>query len=486
MRFAIYSLFRVVVCPFDVPSEHGRTSLAEFDRREHQFHSCEGVTTIRQRPHRALVQRSHVSQRRSAEPHLIPLDDGCGRRTCPIMGPWNRTNRPVDRGSPRRPNWLPTTWRCSAPRSFGSTTSGVAQECLAKMQADVVQLALDLLVREPDVEGFFGALTKNMVEESDSHALRRLAARRIGRAVRALDGLRRRPPVRATASDDLRRCCRSRTRAWPIICSRTSRDGNGRSSTPMPTNGCRRRSATSPRGRVCTPRSIAPLIIGNRTLGWIELSRVGRAGLREHAVVARRADRGDRAAGGAGAAPQPRCRATAGSKSGARRFSKNATASRATFTTTWRRDSRAILMQLQAAQRESAHAAAAVAAEARDGRRSGAHAHDRSAAIGRRASAERRRRRGHRPALKRLADLGQRTTHGADRHHRRRAAALRRRRRARDHRHRAGGAHQRRAPLARAAHHDRRVDRAVGRPAAVGRRRWPRHRARSVVRPGSA
>jgi signal transduction histidine kinase len=41
-------------------------------------------------------------------------------------------------------------------------------ECLARMQADVVQLALDLLVREPDIEGFFGALTKTMVEECES------------------------------------------------------------------------------------------------------------------------------------------------------------------------------------------------------------------------------------------------------------------------------------------------------------------------------
>src|SRR6266545_3329628 len=43
-------------------------------------------------------------------------------------------------------------------------------ECLAKMQTDVVQLALDLLVREPDIEGFFGALTKTMVEEGESCA----------------------------------------------------------------------------------------------------------------------------------------------------------------------------------------------------------------------------------------------------------------------------------------------------------------------------
>jgi signal transduction histidine kinase len=43
-------------------------------------------------------------------------------------------------------------------------------ECLAKTQADVVQLALDLLVREPDIDGFFGALTRTIVDEGDSHA----------------------------------------------------------------------------------------------------------------------------------------------------------------------------------------------------------------------------------------------------------------------------------------------------------------------------
>ena len=42
-------------------------------------------------------------------------------------------------------------------------------ECRANMQAEVVQLALDLLVREPDIEGFFGALSKTMVEETESH-----------------------------------------------------------------------------------------------------------------------------------------------------------------------------------------------------------------------------------------------------------------------------------------------------------------------------
>jgi len=42
-------------------------------------------------------------------------------------------------------------------------------ECRADMQTEAVKLALDLLVREPDIEGFFGALTKEVVEESESH-----------------------------------------------------------------------------------------------------------------------------------------------------------------------------------------------------------------------------------------------------------------------------------------------------------------------------
>ena len=42
-------------------------------------------------------------------------------------------------------------------------------ECSAKMQTEVVQLALDLLVREPDLEGFFGVFAKTLVEETESH-----------------------------------------------------------------------------------------------------------------------------------------------------------------------------------------------------------------------------------------------------------------------------------------------------------------------------
>lgn len=43
-------------------------------------------------------------------------------------------------------------------------------ECAAEIQSDAVQLALDLLVREPNVAGFFRAFMQRVMEESDSHA----------------------------------------------------------------------------------------------------------------------------------------------------------------------------------------------------------------------------------------------------------------------------------------------------------------------------
>jgi signal transduction histidine kinase len=43
-------------------------------------------------------------------------------------------------------------------------------ECMARIQRDAVQLAIDLLVREPDITGFFRVFIKTLVEESESHA----------------------------------------------------------------------------------------------------------------------------------------------------------------------------------------------------------------------------------------------------------------------------------------------------------------------------
>ena len=43
-------------------------------------------------------------------------------------------------------------------------------ECMARIQRDAAQLALDLLVREPDITGFFRVFIKTLVEECESHA----------------------------------------------------------------------------------------------------------------------------------------------------------------------------------------------------------------------------------------------------------------------------------------------------------------------------
>ncbi len=42
-------------------------------------------------------------------------------------------------------------------------------ECLAKIQTDVVKIAVDLLAREPDINGFFRALLQTLADEGESH-----------------------------------------------------------------------------------------------------------------------------------------------------------------------------------------------------------------------------------------------------------------------------------------------------------------------------
>src|SRR3954467_11658189 len=43
-------------------------------------------------------------------------------------------------------------------------------ECMASIQTDAVQLALDLLVTHPDLRGFFRMFIKRLVDDSESHA----------------------------------------------------------------------------------------------------------------------------------------------------------------------------------------------------------------------------------------------------------------------------------------------------------------------------
>jgi signal transduction histidine kinase len=49
------------------------------------------------------------------------------------------------------------------------TTERRRAECLAKIQTDVVKFAVDLLAREPDIDGFFRSLLRTLADEGESH-----------------------------------------------------------------------------------------------------------------------------------------------------------------------------------------------------------------------------------------------------------------------------------------------------------------------------
>ena len=149
------------------------------------------------------------------------------------------------------------------------------------MQTEVVKLALDLLVREPDIEGFFGALTKTMVEESESHTCARVADRRSAAALRPVDGLREGPAVHA-AEGRLRAARASTTdgkrvpvreHGAPPVRVHAGLDAD-RSSTAATIRGCPSRFATFSRanglGHASSPRRC---VLGDRTLGWMTVSQ---------------------------------------------------------------------------------------------------------------------------------------------------------------------------------------------------------------------
>ena len=105
------------------------------------------------------------------EADLCPLDDAravnCRDNPCDGSEYPSCTDRKVRVEPAEAASNDPEVLRAALLREHGERRRA---ECLRDMQTEVVKLALDLLVREPDIEGFFGALTKKMVEESESHA----------------------------------------------------------------------------------------------------------------------------------------------------------------------------------------------------------------------------------------------------------------------------------------------------------------------------
>ena len=135
-------------------------------------------------------------------------------------------------------------------------------ECRAKMQTEVVQLALDLLVREPDIEGFFGVFTKTMVEETEKPRVRRLADRRRPSAVRSVDGVH----VGSAVHAEERRLGHARVAArehgGASLRLHAGMEPDGRC-TRATIRVCPSRFANSTGARVCRSLVVAPLVLGS-------------------------------------------------------------------------------------------------------------------------------------------------------------------------------------------------------------------------------
>jgi signal transduction histidine kinase len=143
-------------------------------------------------------------------------------------------------------------------------------ECLVNVQTGAVQLALDLLVREPDIEGFFGAFTKTLVEECDSHAC----------GVWLIDEDHQRCDLWMAYLVD--RLYTRKTRDWDALAlPRESMAGHLFAYSPGWTEtveyeGCDQRLPEPVRefNRHAGVESVAvaPLVLGGRNLGWVGLS----------------------------------------------------------------------------------------------------------------------------------------------------------------------------------------------------------------------
>jgi signal transduction histidine kinase len=149
-------------------------------------------------------------------------------------------------------------------------------ECLVKIQTGAVELALDLLVREPDVEGFFGQFTKSLVELCESHAcgvwlideqqqrcelwMAYLVDRLYTRRSKEWDALEL---PRESMADHLF----AYTPCW----TRTVEYSGDDERLPGPVREFNRHAGVR-------SVAVAPLVLGGRNLGWIGLSTCSTAG----------------------------------------------------------------------------------------------------------------------------------------------------------------------------------------------------------------
>jgi signal transduction histidine kinase len=151
-------------------------------------------------------------------------------------------------------------------------------EWVARMQAFVVERALDLAVREPDIDGFFGALTQLMVEEGEGCAcgvwLIDESAGRCGLwmvYVRdQLYALRPTGPGQRSLSD----CGPLKFPYEPMAAHLFGHAAGWKETVVYPSNDPRLPEAIrafNERGGVDTTIA-APLVLGQRTFGWMTIA----------------------------------------------------------------------------------------------------------------------------------------------------------------------------------------------------------------------
>jgi signal transduction histidine kinase len=146
-------------------------------------------------------------------------------------------------------------------------------ECMASIQSDAVQLALDLLVTHPDLRGFFRGFIKRLVEDSEAYAC---GVWLLDEATGACElwmanilGETFTPDSPGWASLDLPRESMSRHLAGSVEARTTILEYEGDDARlPEPVRAFNRQGEV----RVLL---VAPLRLAPRTLGWIALSSVG-------------------------------------------------------------------------------------------------------------------------------------------------------------------------------------------------------------------
>jgi signal transduction histidine kinase len=143
-------------------------------------------------------------------------------------------------------------------------------ECTAHIQDDAAQLALDLLVKEPDIGGFFAEFTRKLVEECESHACGVwLVAADESRCDLWMAHIHDRLHVQgedgwldlAIPRDSMAAHLFAYTPGWTRTLEYTGNDAR----LPEEVRAFNRREDVA-------SVTIAPLVLGSRTLGWIALS----------------------------------------------------------------------------------------------------------------------------------------------------------------------------------------------------------------------